>query len=240
MEENINEEESGIGIVHILLYALLLVALGISLFFNLTAQEKQPVPIVQKEKCDTFDKLPIDIKDAYVKKEEFAKLEVSILNLEEKNQNLEKELLGTEDTDQNRSAEVCLTKTTMVKDFAKCYNMENGSYSITHQCKKAITNYVDKYKDAKYFDIISLVDDEEFKLFKNLERNNFIYDKLGVTQGYINRLKKFTLRGLAKDRAVEASWVIKAHTNRKAKTFNAHYELISKSGKRGVIVRAYH
>ena len=125
------------------------------------------------------------------------------------------------------------------KDFARCYDMEQGGYYISYRCKKSIVDFVDRHKNAKYFEVIPIVDAVEFKLFKHLEDNKFIYENLGTTQGSINKLKKFSKRGLAKQRAVEASWVIKAHTKRAAVTYTVHYEILSEEGKRGVVIRAY-
>lgn len=126
-----------------------------------------------------------------------------------------------------------------VKDFAKCYDMEVGKYSISTPCRKDIMAFVDKHKNAKYFEIIGIIDETEFTLFKNLENNNFIYDKLQVTQHTIDTMKKLSQSGLAKHRAIEANWVIKAHTKKKAQVYNANYNLLSNDGKKGFVIRAY-
>jgi hypothetical protein len=261
------EEKDYSNIIHIILYLVLIIGLGISLFFNLTTDKKTEVSVVEKKSCTSFYDLPSEIKDAYVEKSNLEKVTTSLAELQTKNRELEGRLvvlktMAMKDemksqekepeptiaqetpkiniSQEDLSSKVCQdTNITMAKDFAECYNMSEGDYAITKECKRNIINYVDKHKNAEYFEILSLVDDGEFTLFKNLENNNFIYDKLGVTQEDIDKLKILTQRGLAKNRAIEASWVIKAHTNREAKTFNAHYELISKQGNRGVIVRAY-
>lgn len=127
----------------------------------------------------------------------------------------------------------------MVKDFAKCYNLGEGSYIINYQCKKNIIAYVNKHKDAKYFEIIGIVDNSEFKLYKNLENHKILYDVLGVTPASVKLMKKLTNSGLAKHRAIEASWIIKANTNQTAITYNPHYHITSTEGKKGMLVRAY-
>jgi len=104
-------------------------------------------------------------------------------------------------------------------------------YNPLGSVKKILSLLIDKHKDAKYFEIISLVDDSEFSLYKNLENNDFIYDKLNITQQGIEKMKKLSQAGLAKHRAIEANWVIKAHTNRKAKVYSANYHLISHDEK---------
>lgn len=126
-----------------------------------------------------------------------------------------------------------------IDDFAKCYDMEVGKYAISKQCHKNITAFVDKHKNAKYFEIIGIVDETEFTLFKNLEHNNFIYDKLNVTQQSINEMKKLSQSGLAQHRAMGGNWVIKSHTQKKVHAYNANYHIVSKEGKKGIVIRAY-
>lgn len=138
---------------------------------------------------------------------------------------------------ESSSEKVALAK--RVKDFAKCYDMEVGKYSISSQCRKNIIAFVDKHKNAKYFEIIGIIDETEFTLFKNLQTNSFIYDKLKVTQHTIDTMKKLSQSGLAKHRAIEANWVIKAHTQKKAQVYNANYNLLSNDGKKGFVIRAY-
>ena len=131
------------------------------------------------------------------------------------------------------------TSPTRINDFAKCYDMEVGKYAISKQCHKNIIAFVDKHKNAQFFEIIGIVDETEFTLFKNLENNNFIYDKLNVTQNTIDIMKKLSQSGLAKYRATEATWVIKSHTQKKAQVYNANYNLLSNDGKKGFVLRAY-
>jgi hypothetical protein len=60
-----------------------------------------------------------------------------------------------------------------------------------------------------------------------------------VTQDTIDTMKKLSQSGLAKHRAIEANWVIKAHTQKKAQVYNANYNLLSNDGKKGFVIRAY-
>ena len=233
MEENISEEQKRPTNTHNIIYALLIVALSVSIFFNLTGSKEENIQIEEKFICEKFSDLPSSVKESYVEKSEAKQLE---------QQAVEKVLRSSVENELNaqESDEVLVTKeATMVEDFAKCYNMEEGGYTISKECRKNITDYVDKHSDAKYFEIIAIVDELEFKLYKSLEHNKTLYDQLGVTQKSIDNLKDYSHAGLAKHRAVEASWVIKAHTNRAAVTYTVHYELISKDGKKGVGVRAY-
>jgi uncharacterized protein YpmB len=244
MEETNSNETQNSKMIHVIIYLILILALGTSLFYNLTNEPKENIQDQVSAKCETLDDLPSDVKSMYVQKTELSALHTSYNDIKLKNDELEKELAWVKasdlkDKDEVKVCEEITKDANKVSDFAKCYNMDEGSYYISYQCKKDIISYVDKHKNAQYFEIIAIVDEAEFKLFKSLENNTFIYEKLSTSQNAINKLKKFSQAGLAKQRAVEASWVIKAHTKRKATTYTVHYELVSKGDKRGVIVRAY-
>ncbi len=131
------------------------------------------------------------------------------------------------------------SKATKVKDFAKCYDMQQGIYEVSKKCRKEIQSYVDRHPDAKYFEIIGIVDRFEFKLFSQFDKDNSFYEGLGTTKKAVDKIRKYTQFGLAKYRASEASWVIKTHTKHKAHTYNANYHLVSKKDYKGVVVRAY-
>lgn len=237
-----NGEKNSVNMIHVLIYVILIAALGVSLFFNLT--QEQAISTQQKG-CSRFEELPEGIQKNYVQKEELSRLHDSYKDVKQKNDTLERELTwlktnsSKEPDEQAKQTPQMNDGTTMAKDFAKCYDMKEGEYYISYQCKKDIVAFTDEHKDAKYFEIIPIVDDAEFKLFKNLEQNKFIYENLKTNQKEIDKLKMFAQEGLAKQRAVEASWVIKAHTKREATTFTVHYELISKEGRKGVVIRAY-
>jgi hypothetical protein len=243
MQEN-NDEIKSSNAIHIFIYVILIAALGVSIFFNLTAETGEVASKDQKG-CSGIEDLPTDVQKMYVQRSELTSLHNSYNDIKQKNDALEKQLVWLKtNTPKEPEEEMTPTQkmtkgTVMAKDFAKCYDMKEGEYYISYQCKKDIVSFVDKHKDAKYFEIIPIVDDSEFKLFKNLENNNFIYENLGTNQSTIDKLKMFAQEGLAKQRAVEASWVIKAHTNREATTFTVHYELVSKEGRKGILVRAY-
>ena len=230
-------------IVHVLLYSFLTAGLAVSVYLNVVGSKTAtPIPA----KCENFDALPDSEKSLYVQSTQYNELQkahellqgelsASQSALAESTQvvtdNGSPELMQ-EDVSRDRSVE-------KVKDFAQCYEMDNASYKISSKCRKNIIAYVEKHKDAKYFEIIGIVDNLEFNLFNNLQNNKSLYKRLGVDQRVIDKMKKLTRRGLSKERASEASWVIKSYTKRKAATYNANYELVSKKGQRGVIVRAY-
>lgn len=231
--------------IHLLLYALLLSLLALSLYFNFSA--KEPVKVNQTEikieKTERFEDLPNDIQAAYVSRSEFDALKSSLEALStQKSQ--EQNATQSECREEVTIHEANVTKPSMdeivkSKDYAACYNMEIGSVIIDYACKRKIEKFVDAHKDAKYFEIIGVVDTLEFKLYKSLERNAFIYENLRVNQKIVDRMKNFSETGLAHLRANEANWLIKSHTAQKARTYSAHYKITTDDGKRGVIIRAY-
>jgi hypothetical protein len=213
--------ENNYEIKHII-YAILGVSLLVYIFFSITQNEepiKEKVKIIKQNKIKDLPK-NIQAKDE-LKEENFTQVESLTIQK------------------QNKEVAEKTNNFTMVKDFAKCYDLGEGSYIINYQCKQNILNYIKKHKDAKYFEIIGIVDNLEFKFYKNLEANDYLYEQLDITKHSVELMKKLTESGLAKNRAVEASWIIKANTNHKAITYNPHYHIISTEGKRGVLVRAY-
>jgi len=245
--EIMKDEESQVNILHYIAYTILVIALGVVGYLYVDAITKNSLGENKAQKIASFKELPLNVQAEYVSVSEYKSLEMKLENAREQNKRLaminksEKPTLNMQNTADKNSEilEEIPKDVTLIKEFASCYDMDMGSYIVSWECKKGITSFIDKYKDAKYFEIISLVDDAEFSLYKNLENNNFIYDKLNVTQNSINKMKKLSQAGLAKHRAIEANWVIKAHTNRKAKVYSANYNLISHDGKRGFLVRAY-
>jgi len=225
------------NIIHVLLYSLLVVALALSVYFNFA-----------KTDTKTFEALPETVQSQYVKSTIYSELQTAFVELKAELAAAKKSLIQKEDQLDSHSEDMVEIEqvsssvdmpVSKVKDFAQCYEMENASYKVSSLCRKNIIAYVEKHKDAKYFEIIGVVDNLEFNLFNNLQNNKSLYKRLGVNQRVIDKMKKLTRRGLSKERASEASWVIKSYTKRKAATYNANYEIVSKKGQRGVIIRAY-
>ncbi|MDY0234248.1 MAG: hypothetical protein RBS11_09475 [Sulfurimonas sp.] len=247
--------ESQENILHYMAYSLLVIALGVVSYLYIEANDRVVLSQDKMQKSTGFRDLPQYIQAEYKSVNEYKSLEMKLKSALEQNERLMmmqreektapkmlsevKSEVQSEGSKEPESLSETPRDAKLVKEFASCYDMEMGSYIISWTCKKNIISFIEKHKNAKYFELISLVDDSEFILYKNLQNNDFIYDKLGVTQKSIDKMKKLTQAGLAKHRAVEANWVIKAHTNRKAKVYSANYHLISHEEKRGVLVRAY-
>ena len=235
MADNTNNTKKS-NIVHIIFYLLLVTALGLSGFINYTYFESYGNPLEPQMITYEFDDLAPEIKDVYVEKSELVALEDAYIKL--KNQKAA--------ADKNVTVVTPMQMPSMInkdmrkaKDSVQCSNMTKESFMMPKRCEDKIIKYVKKHKDAKYFEVIGLVDNSEFKLFNNIKKNEALYRKMGIGKCTVNKLKKYTYAGLATFRAMEASWVIKTATKQKAVTHNAHYKLVSKKGNRGVVVRAY-
>lgn len=267
MENEENFQESQLNVLHYVAYSLLIIALGVVAYLYAQASDEVEQSKNRVEKTLTFRALPQDVQAGYKSIEEYRSLEMSLKVAQEQNERLlamkektapltfnqtksevsaqmqsevKSEVKAQVQSEVSReSLDEAPKDAKLIKEFASCYDMGVGSYNISWKCKKSIISFIDRHKNAKYFEVIPLVDDAEFILYKNLQNNDFIYDKLKVTQKSINLMKKFSQSGLAKHRAIEASWVIKAHTNRKAKVYGANYHLMSHDEKRGILVRAY-
>lgn len=243
------EETSGkskvMMIVHLILYTLLIGSLSAVVYLDFDHIEKEVNKLIDGQvmsrsyESEDIQKM-LDAENEELQ-ESYLKLENDLnqTQLAFKTLQQEKALLDRQLKNVSSKKDQVTSKATMVKSSTHCYDMYQGSYHIPKQCRKNILRYVNKHKDAKYFEIIGIVDSAEFKLYDKLEKNNFLYEKLGVSERSIRNLKKFTQEGLAKHRAMEASWVIKMHTKKEAVTYNVHYHLLSKKGQKGFIIRAY-
>lgn len=232
------DENKKSSIVHIIFYLLLVTALGLSVFINYTYFKSYGNPLEPQTITYSFDALDAETKDLYVEKSELLVLEEAYTKLK-----LEKQTVDKNVTVVTKKMETVPSmdekKLHMVKDSIQCSSMAKESFIMPKGCEEKIIKYVKKHKDAKYFEIIGLVDSSEFKLFNNMKDNEALYRKMGIGKCTINKLKKYSYAGLATFRAMEASWAIKTSSKQKAKTYSAHYKLVSKKGNRGVIVRAY-
>ncbi len=131
------------------------------------------------------------------------------------------------------------TQLTKSKDRVTCYDMYQGSYFVPNSCRDRIKKYVNKHKDAHHFEVTAVIDRMEFKVLRALSEHDEFHDQLFVDDEELKRLKKFTQAGLAKYRAMEASWIIKAATKDSVKSYNANYQIVSNRGYKGVIIQAY-
>lgn len=242
--DNTSSKNQKSKLLYIMAYALLVLALSASIFLNYIYFQEHGNPMENTNSTLTSEALPEKLRAHYVEKSLHTALTQSCTKIKQEKEALAVKLANVittavkERVKDEQPLKVTATAR-MAKDSLQCSNMNSGGYEMSKTCKKNIINYVKKHKNAKYFEIIGIVDSFEFKLFSALQKNDFIHKKLGVSQKTLMTLKKYSQMGLAKYRANEASWVIKSFTKQVAQTYSSHYKLVSKKGSRGVLVRAY-
>ncbi len=126
-------------------------------------------------------------------------------------------------------AESTTSDSTKTKTYT-CKTLNSSSEYITKYCKKQLIKFLDENKDAKRFEVIGLIDKQEFKLVEKLED---VYGKQRV-----GNLSKYAQHGLSKQRVIEASWVIRQYLGKQVQVDSVNYTITQKN-KRGFVVKAY-
>ena len=125
-------------------------------------------------------------------------------------------------------------------NVAKCYDMKVNDDQLSPKCKKTISSFLQKNKDASYFEVIGILSSEDFIYLNKFKKNLDVLEKLNVTPSIITRLEKFADFGLANKRVEETIWFINKTSKEKLHIFPANYTITSKSHNKGTIVRAYY
>ncbi len=116
-------------------------------------------------------------------------------------------------------------------DVFKCYDMTDGGF---YQSTKSIENlhlFLDEHKNAKYFEIIGVVNKLDFKLLRDST------DTLDKTK--INLIENFAQIGLARKRVIEATWNIKTYLGADTTIRVVNYTITSQKKHKGFVVRVY-
>ena len=100
----------------------------------------------------------------------------------------------------------------------KCYDFPNQRSWLDTQCIKNMQTFLDNEKEAKFFEVIAVISENEFSTLKQ------------------NQLQ---LEGLAKKRAEDAMWEIKTYLPNHKNIFSANYHVKSHNNK-GFVLRAYY
>lgn len=111
-----------------------------------------------------------------------------------------------------------------------CDTLKRSSEYITKKCKKELVHFLDNNKDAKRFEVIGLIDKQEFTLIEKLKD---VYGKKRL-----GNLAKYAQSGLSRQRVVEASWVMSKHLGSYKQIASVNYT-VTKKNKRGFVVKAY-
>jgi len=245
VSENINTNNTHNYLTYILaILVAILISIGSYFYANYKIiKQKDFSKNYIKKTSLIFADLSYDIKEKYTLKNNIPSS--NITSLEEEIKNLHK-LLDAKNSKVinntkivNRVVDINSFK---VKRFnvAKCYDMKINDDQLSKKCKKNISSFLVKNKDAKYFEVIGLLSSEDFIYLNKFKKNIDVLTKLDVTPSIITRLEKFATFGLANKRVEETIWFINENSKLKLHIFPTNYVITSKSHNRGTIVRAYY
>ncbi len=253
-----NEEQSNILIYS--LSSILVTALGVAIYiylnFAMIKKDDLANKYIKTEEIE-FYSLPYHVQDEYIKKS-LSKNKIDMINkeveqLKNKNKNLlnEKErLLQTIVAQQeqqidiikeqipkiteNKSIEVEVSdKQNISKEFDvfKCYDMSEGGFYQSDTSIGNLNKFLEDHKDAKYFEIIGVVDELDFKLLREAK------SKLDNKQ--LNYIEQLSQLGLSRKRVIEATWNIKQYLGEDVTLKVVNYTITSQRKYKGFVIRAY-
>jgi hypothetical protein len=150
-----------------------------------------------------FYNLPLEVQDQYILKDSCPKPHVQIKEV------VQEKIVEKQGKD--------ALYTQNYKVF-KCYDFPNQRSWLDKQCISKLQSFLDKEKQSKFFEVIAVVSENEFKTLKSTE---------------------LKLQGLAKKRAEDAMWEMKSYLPNHKNIFSANYHVKSYENK-GFVVRAYY
>jgi len=116
----------------------------------------------------------------------------------------------------------------------RCDNMNVGNFNVPDTCKSAIDDFLNKYNETHFFEIIPIVGTGGFGTLNLIKRKS----TLNIANTEIDRLTGLANLGLGKHRAKEAGELIKEKFGDFAKISYA-VNNIEARGKRGFVISAY-
>lgn len=216
--------------ITIIIFALAITA------FTLTNDEKTAT--VQPEKQETITSTKKEETTTLVNKKEIPekkihKQEPKVVVVEKIVKTEPKEIIKIVEKEVIVTKEVPMPKEKLAKmlngkkfNIAKCYDYTNTTLKPTNSCKKTLSEFFEKNKDSIRFEIIGVIGEDDIKKATALTQNK--------------KIKDYIIRGVARDRVVEAAWLIKEVHKSKTLITPVNYYITSKKNNKGIVVRAYH
>lgn len=124
-------------------------------------------------------------------------------------------------------------------DTFRCYGMPRGSYYLTKECEENLDAFLEKNREAKYFEVIAVEDDTPFRTLRKLGENIDMLKGLDITKDNLDFVHKCSKNGLDKLRVNETIWNIKKKLGLDTLAVPVSYKATSKEENRGTVVRAY-
>ena len=96
---------------------------------------------------------------------------------------------------------------------------------------KELNKFLDKNKDARFFEVIGVINQTEFSVLDKLKNEA---NKKGI-----ERISNLSQIGLSRKRVIEGTWSIKNHLGVDTNIQVVNYTITSKKNNKGFVVRAY-
>lgn len=206
-----------------------------------------------------FEHLPSYIKSNYIKKYDCPKSQVpkTVTTIDNsKTEMLEEEIKILKQKLNEKSIKIVEKKVSVIQKetivinedifnksnykVAKCYDMNVGDYYLSTKCEQNIKKFLFENSNAKYFEVIGILDRDDFLVLNKLKRNLDVLEKLNLTPRRIKKLEKFADIGLASKRVEETIWFIKESLGESTKVIPVNYTITSKKHHKGTVVRVYY
>jgi (2Fe-2S) ferredoxin len=120
----------------------------------------------------------------------------------------------------------------------KCYGMSSSRYRITSKCATGLKEFLLKNKDAKYFEVIAVMNPKDFRTIMILEQKTDLLSQIDLNKKQVANLKELSSVGLDKLRVVETIWEVKKVLGKQTVVVPVSYKVNSKK-YRGTVLRAY-
>lgn len=181
----------------------------------------------------TFESLPQNIKDKYISKAQYdAKIKEFELQLKQKStittpttQVVQNAVPTTSSTPYNYTTEAqnALGASANPIEMIKCYDTNANAIELSQTCQSNINDALEKYKDAKYFEIVGVIGESDKKAFNVSDEKTIEYLSMG----------------LAQSRANESAWYIRKKVGNTPTIRPVNYPVHSKQDNKGVIIKIY-
>ncbi len=117
----------------------------------------------------------------------------------------------------------------------KCYNFKVGNIFPDNSCKIGLKKFLKANKNAIRFEVIPVIGQNDNQIFIKMRESLKDMDEI-----FQEKVRKYMLRGLSRERVLEVSWHIKDILGEDTILTPTNYYVKSRKNSKGVIVRAYH
>ena len=123
-------------------------------------------------------------------------------------------------------------------DVFRCYGMSPSGYRLTSQCISGLKKFLKKNTDAKYFEVIAVMNPKDFRTIMILEQKTDLLEQLDLNKKQVSKLKDLSSVGLDKLRVVETIWEVKKILGKQTIVVPVSYN-VNSNKYRGTVLRAY-